>query len=588
MPLTWDTSCPDWEKRIVNRQSLIPPPIFPEEADAALEVFKSLHIVDVAGKPTFGEACDPWVFDFVRYIFGSYDSEDARRLVTEFFLLISKKNMKSTMAAGIMITALLRNWRYSAELLIIAPTIEIAKNAFEPARDMVREDPELSTLLHIQENIRQITHRVTKAALKVIAADSETVGGKKASFVLVDELWLFGKRANADAMLREATGGQVARPEGFTIYLSTQSEEQPAGVFKAKLDHFRNIRDGKVRDPKRFALIYEFPEAMLEDESYLEPKNWYITNPNMGRSVDLEWLEDKLKEATREGKQALTTHLSKHLNVEVGRRVRSDGWDGAEFWLGAIEQRANEETGELEPCTELNDLHVLLARSEVVVVGIDGGGLDDLLGLAVLGRERDTGDWLLWAHAWAHPIVLQRRQDIEVKLREFEKLGQLTFVSTPGEDIEELAAIVSTIEEMGLFPEKAAVGVDTHGINDIVDGLNVKPDDVPIEDFRLPFGPDRIIGIPQGWKLNAAIKTAGRRVASRIQGKRIVHGGMEMMLWCVENAKATPVGSAISITKQHSGSAKIDPLMAMFDAVSLMSLNPQPRRSVYEDENYMV
>jgi len=48
-----------------------------------------------------------------------------------------------------------------------------------------------------------------------------------------------------------------------------------------------------------------------------------------------------------------------------------------------------------------------------------------------------------------------------------------------------------------------------------------------------------------------------------------------MMAWCVSNAKVEPKGNAILITKQAAGTAKIDPLMALFNAVSLISLNPE-------------
>lgn len=491
------------------------------------------------------------MFDFVRTIFGAYDAKTARRLIREFFLLISKKNTKSTIAAAVMLTALIRNWRHSAELLILAPTLEIAANSYKPAADMVRADPELLVLLHVQDVIRQITHRITKAFLKVVAADTDTVGGKKAAFVLVDELWIFGKRANADAMLREATGGLVSRPEGFVIYLSTQSDEPPAGVFKEKLDYFRDVRDGKVIDPKSVGVLYEFPKAMVEREAYLDPASFYITNPNLDRSVSGDWLQEELIKAKRAGPKALATYLAKHLNVEIGMNLRANRWPGAEFW-----KRREDPSITLES---------LLDRAEVVIPGIDGGGLDDLFGLTVLGRCRETKQWMSWSHAWCHKGVLDRRKSIATVLEDFSARGELTIVDDELDDISAIIEIIGNIKELGLL---ACVAVDPAGLGEFADALAL---------IGITVENELLKGAPQGYAMMNAIKTSERKLANGT----LKHAPSTMMTWCIGNLKIEPTATAIRATKQNAGDAKIDPVMALFDAATFMSLNPQPAAKSY-------
>lgn len=543
----WSTSCPDWAERLRAGESIIPPPIFPAQAEQALAIFKALKIVDAPGSPTFGESCAQWVFDLVASIFGAYDAESGRRLITEWLVVIPKKNSKSTIAAGIMMTALVLNWRQSAEFTILAPTIEVAGNSFAPSRDMVQRDEDLDALMHVQTHIKTITHRESGAGLKVVAADSQTVSGKKSVGTLVDELWLFGKVADAENMFREALGGLASRPEGFVVYLTTQSDEPPAGVFAQKLQYARDVRDGKIVDPGFVPVIYEFPEAMVSAGQHLVPANFGLVNPNLGYSVDRAFLEREFGKAKIAGQGSLRGFLAKHLNVQIGMSLRSDRWAGADFWEKAGDQALT--------------LDELLRRSEVVVTGIDGGGLDDLLGLALIGRCRDTGRWLTWAHAWAHQIVLERRQEIAPALLDFQADGDLTIVDMPGDDVQAVADVLCRVRDLGLMPEKAGIGVDAAGIGDIVDEL--------LTESR-GFTMENIMGISQGWRLNGAIKTCERKVA----GKELVHGARRLMAWCVGNAKTVQQGNAVGITKQASGTAKIDPLMALFDAASLMALNP--------------
>ena len=548
--INWSTSCPNWEQKIANSQSLMPcKPLFPDEAEMALDVFKSLIVTDVIGQPTMGEITRPWVFEFVAAIFGAYSDNESRRLIREFFLLIPKKNSKSTLAAFIMLTALIMNDRGSAELIILAPTKEVADNSFVPIRDAIKADEELSALLNISEHTKTITHRSTNATLKVVAAESNTVGGKKASWILIDELHLFQKNSGAASMFREATGGLASRPEGCIIYLTTQANEQPCGVFKQKLDYARDVRDGVKQNNKFLPLIYEFPKQMIEDGEHLKKENFHIPNPNYGSSVDPIQLEDDFDQS-RDGEEAdFRDFLAKRLNVEIGINLRANRWAGAEYWL----QQSKKFT-----------LTKLIEQSDVITAGIDGGGLDDLLGFAVLGRHAKSRKWWLWNHAWCMRIALERRKENASKYLDFEKEGSLTIVDSVGPDIDQLAQYAKQVYDSGKLDK---IGLDPLGLGGLLDGL-----------LAVGIPQEQMISVAQGYKLAGYIQTTERKLAEG----NLYHAGQDLMIWCAGNARIVMKGNGMMISKQESGTAKIDPLIATFNAVALMSLNPEPTNKDYE------
>lgn len=557
---TWSTALPDWEKRIVAGESLMPcKPLNQDVADIALKIFDSLILVDMIGSPAAGEVTREWAREFIAAIFGAYNTESKERLITEFFLLISKKNTKSTLAAGIMMIALVLNERFSASLAIIAPTKEVANASYGPASDMISADPELAAMFNVSPHTRTITHLGTNATLKVYAAESDTLGGSKFSYVLIDELWLFGKRANAASMLREATGGLASRPEGFVVYLSTMPDEQPAGIFKQKLDYARAVRDGKVVDPQFLGLLYEFPQKYIDDELYLNPENWYITNPNLGASVSVKFLEREFKKAEDEGKEELQDFTAKHLNVQIGISLRANRWAAAEFWEAAKAP---------QPFT----LDELIEASEVITVGIDGGGLDDLLGFAAIGRLptvlREYTDnitnqkvqvkpWWVWTRAWCHTIALERRMSIAPTLKGFEKDGDLIIVKNIGDESEQVAQLCKQIHDSGKLD---SIGLDPLGIGTLIEELTA---------VEIPE--DKLIGVSQGFKMAGYIKTSENKIAR----KHLLHADQDMMAWCVGNSRTVVRGSGTMISKAESGTAKIDPVIGMLNGVALMSLNPE-------------
>lgn len=551
--MSYHFALPDWEECLLAGRSLVPDlPLDRAEAARAVSIFDRLRLPDVPGRPTMAESAGDWFRDIVAAIFGSV--VEGVRMVPGVFVLVPKKNSKTTNGAALMLTALLMNQRPNASFALFGPTQEIADLAFAAVSGMIDADPDLAKLLHVRDHLKTVVNRVTRATLKVMTFDPKVATGGKFAGWMVDELHLLGKVSYAARVIGQLRGASVAVPESFGVIITTQSDEPPAGVFKSELDYARGVRDGRIADGSILPVLYEFPEAMQVDDRkpWREVENWRLVLPNLGRSVSLPVLERDYATAREKGDEEERRWASQHLNIQIGLALHSNRWEGADHW---------EKAGRAEAT-----LDWIIANCEVCTVGIDGGGLDDLLGLAVLGRHKLTKRWYHWGHAWADRGVRLLRKEIASRLDDFEREGDLTFVDI-GEhadganaDVREVADVVERIFKAALLPAKAGIGVDAVGIAAVLDELSARgiPDEC-------------IAAVPQGYRLSGVIKGAARK----LKDGTLKHGARPMMAWAVGNARSELRGSAVIVTKQASGTAKIDPLIALLNAFDLMSRNPE-------------
>jgi len=555
----WDFSCKDWEDRIMNMRPLLVTKKYPLNkhlADRAIRAFAKLKLADVIGTPALDEAGERWFRDIVRVVFGCYDEVRKIRLIKELFILVPKKNAKTTYGALLMLLVLMFNERPRGQAILAAPERKVAGIAFDAIAGAIQLDEVLRARFIVKEQQKIIIDRWNEAELLVMTFDPSALTGQLVFAALIDELHVMMKLAKAASALRQIRGGMLPFPEAILIFITTQSEEAPVGVFKAELNNARAVRDGLRPKAKVLPILYEFPEkvqkAKPEDElNWRNPAIWDRVTPNLGKSIEIGALTELYEEASGKGDAEMKSWASQHLNVEIGVALRSDSWTGASLWEAAKYEKAA-------------SLESLLAVCEVVCAGVDGGGLDDFLSLSIVGRESGTGKWLVWTRSWLAKVAAEARKSETQRLEDFVKAGDLVVVDQMGEDVDQLVECIAKCEKAGLLEK---IGLDPYGVGSIVDAL-----------LADGIGEDRIVGISQGWRLGGAIKTVERELATG----RLVHGGQPIMAFAVGNAKTEPRGNATLITKAASGVGKIDPLMATFNAVHLIAANPASKSKKYQ------
>ncbi|PWK32570.1 terminase large subunit domain-containing protein [Pseudomonas sp. OV226] len=536
---------PDWAERLQRHEM----PIDLAAADrylnqtrvaAALKLFDSLCCPDVPGQPTMREAAAPWQREIVRLAAGGLQ-KDGKQSVGTLGVMVPKKNNKTTFSAAMTLTLATMSPRPNAEFLLIGAEQSIANIAFNQLAGMIACSDAMRDMWHVREHLKRIENRQSGVSITVKTFSMEAVTGSKPAFALIDEAHLL-TGADAARVIGQIRGGMAAIPEGLLIWISTQSDIAPRGFWKDELTKARAVRDGALHLPGYAPVLYEPPPGMATDLlKASHPDLWRLVNPSLGYSISEAWLVASFREALAVGEHEIRRWLSQHANVEIAAfEIGDDAWGGAQPW----------ERGRYPGLT----FDLVIATAETLVIGLDGGGLDDLLGVTVLGLC--GGQWLTATKAFCYPIVFERRMQIAGLLRDFEASGDLV-VMGEADGLEPVIGLLLSIQnERGGF---AVLAADPNGVAvEIGHAL-----------LAAGFPPGSIVGVKQGWGLRPGYQALERR----LRAGTLQHAGQPLFDWSVANARVDAQGL---VTKKVAGSAKIDCLVALATAAVVMMEQPEP------------
>lgn len=269
-----------------------------------------------AGQPLILELWQKFYFANI-YGWQKYNADGkAVRVIRTAYLQVPKKNGKTIMGGSPVIYGMYGEGVKGADCYISANTFDQCQNAAIPIALTIENSPDLRPGTRIykgkEDTVRSVKYTFVEDGmkyantLKILTKDNAGNEGKNPYINYFDEVHAQMDREQYDN-LRSA---QIAQDEPLNIITSTAGKQ--SGSLGSQVYAYAKEVIKKDNDDSWFAMIYE-PNKKYDWE---DKKVWIMVNPNMGVSVNLEFLENAFKEA-KQNSFNKAEFLSKHLDVFV-------------------------------------------------------------------------------------------------------------------------------------------------------------------------------------------------------------------------------------------------------------------------------
>ena len=469
------------------------------------------------GKPFILEL---WMQGIIGHLYGWKSIETSLRRYKELLLLVPRKNAKSLLGAGIGLTELFLGDQNTPEIMIGSGDREQARQMFDTIKLMVQNEPELQKRLKVLKNM--IMCPANDGFLKVVSSESFNLHGANLSLCLIDETHVV-KRDLVEVMQTS----QAARLEPLICNLSTAGFDKHSILYE-KYDYAKKVREGIIDDPAFFPVIYEAGK----DDDWKDPETWTKANPNLGKSISIDFLKRECERA-QESPAFEATFKRLYLNI----------WTESESpWL---------QMARYDDCVgELPDL-----SGRTCYGGLDLARTTDLAAF-VLCFPPETEDETLYVIPFARvpaDSIRDRSRTDKVPYTVWKNQGFIQ--STPGAVID-YKFILETIDEAARKYDLKGIAFDSWGSTKIIQ---------EIEEQGLS-----VFQMRQGF---ASMSPPTKELFKMILEKRIVFPVNPVLRWCASNVVVEQDAAAnMKISKKRS-IEKVDLMVALVMALDISIRN---------------
>lgn len=280
-----------------------------------------------AGKPVI---LDLWQKALIQTIFGFVDDKGFRKY-REVFIVVARKNGKSTLLSAIGLYMLFADGEGGAQVCCVASKKDQAKIVFEEAKNMVAQSKLLKK--HIRKRKGDLYVDLTFSNFEPLTSDSNTLDGLNMHCGILDEVHAWKDR-NVYDVSKQSMG---ARQQPLLISISTAGFVRE-NIYDSLYEHSENNLNGLIDDERFISFIYELDSR----KEWINPKAYIKANPGLGTIKSQEYLDEQVKRAKND-KSYLPTVLTKDFNI---RETAVGAWLSFEV----VDNKSTFETKNLSGC----------------------------------------------------------------------------------------------------------------------------------------------------------------------------------------------------------------------------------------------